>query len=58
MIVHERNHCCYLNHEIKYEGHRTCVCGRDAESAHHLHSFRFLIKDWGGFQNGMFIENH
>ena len=32
-----------------YENHRTYFCGRAAESAHHLHSLRFLTVDWDEF---------
>ena len=44
-FVIEGNYCCYWNHVTKYEGHRTCFCGRASESAHHLHSFRFFSED-------------
>ena len=40
----------------KTKGHRACVCGKAADSAHHLHFLRFLREDWGEFQSGMYVK--
>ena len=34
---HRKEALSLLNHEIKNGGHRTCFCGRAAESAHQMH---------------------
>jgi len=44
--------------EVPLFVNRICFCGGVAESAHHLHLFQTLSKDWGEFQNGMYVEKH
>ena len=43
------------NHQW-HGGHQTRFCRRAAESIHHLHSFRFLTKKGGEYQNRMLVE--